>query len=497
MRQQARRYDEDDYQSRSPQYNKDGYQPQDNKNEYQLEGSESRDQPQGFDDGSGEYIDLPKNHHFQNGYQEEQEDGKWGDELPPNHRYYLEMQGAIFDSSSSNPFQSPGRGRTVLQGTKRTFTGLSPAGPRETPPPRQPSAFPRKRKRLLWRENGREELIHQDSPRYLPFPPDTLSSPGRGRTLRRGIRNAWASLSPNGPRKTPPPWEPSLSPRPKKRFRYLHRKEGVDERIVLPSSPSSPFYDISVPSGPLSSEYDGMYQPTEREMNNKISYIDLVSDSTGTPRTPPPRVWSLISSGPHSEEYDGFYQPTEREVRNKIPYIDLVSVSSDSDAPRTPPPKVWPKSNVMGKRNLKKRAPLNPLKSSGNGVSKHVDKKGNNVHKRNGNSVSPTGRPSITAEASSPREGESAFGSPQPAVQVASDFMRKYNFRRSRTVEAKKETEEDMPSGNGVSSGSCITSKTKGRKTPQPPNPKSTRVTRSGAVGKIAGGNAAKSCGRK
>ncbi|KAF8449698.1 hypothetical protein BGX38DRAFT_546865 [Terfezia claveryi] len=134
MRQQPKRYDEDNDQSRSPPSSNGRYQPQDNKNEYQLEGSESGDQPQGFDDGSGEYIDLPENPLFQNGYQEEQEDGNLGDELPPNHRYYLEMQGAIFDSSSSNPFQSPGRGRTVLQGTKRTFTGLSPPEPRETPP---------------------------------------------------------------------------------------------------------------------------------------------------------------------------------------------------------------------------------------------------------------------------------------------------------------------------------------------------------------------------
>ena len=83
-----------------------------------------------------------------------------------------------------------------------------------------------------------------------------------------------------------------------------------------------------------------------------------------------------------SEEYDGAYQPTEWEMRNKIPSTDLASDSFDSDAPRTPPPSIWPKSNVMGKRNLKKMASMNPLKPSDNGVSKHVDKKGKNVHKR-------------------------------------------------------------------------------------------------------------------
>ncbi|KAF8424106.1 hypothetical protein EV426DRAFT_103119 [Tirmania nivea] len=447
MRRQVRRHD-DDVQSRSPQYSEDGYQPQHNENEYQ---------PQDFDDGSGEYSDLPENPYLKNEYQEEHGDGNWGnsDELPQNHHYHPEIQGAIFDSSSSDPFQSPGRGRALLQNTRRPFTGLSPAGPRETPPPRQPSTSPRKRKRLLWRENGREELIHPDSPRYLPFlpsdtlPSDALSSPGRGRTLLQGTRRSWVNFSPRGPRKTPPPREPSSSRSPIRRKRarhlYLHRQEGADE-LVIP--PFSPFYAISSSAGPPSEDYDGTYQPTEREMNRK----------------------------------------------NGIFYIDLVSDSSDSDIPlpRTPPPRVWPKSNVMGKRNLKKKAPIIPLKPSGNGVSKHADKKGKNVHKGHGNSVSPAGRPSPLT-----REAKSASESPQPAVEEAGlSAMRKYNFRRSRTVEAK-ETGEVKPNDTGVSSENGTTSKSKGRETPQPPSPKSTRVTRSGAIGKIAGGNTAKSRGRK
>jgi len=440
MRKRARRRDYSDAQSRSLQYSEGEYQPQDSENKYQ---------PQDLDDDFDGYSDLPKNPFFRDEYQEdeyqgEQWDGNLGDsdELPLNYHYHPGVRGAIFDSSSSDPFQSPDRGRTLLQGTRRAWTGLSPMGPRETPPPRQPSTSPRKRKRLLWRENGQEELIHPDSPRYLSFPQNAPSSPGRGRTLLQGTRRAWTGLSPMGPRETPPPREPSSSPRPRKRVRHLYRQGGVDKFTV---PPSSPIYAIGTPSGSLPEEYDGAHQQIEREMN-ETSYVNLVSDSS----------------------------------------------DPDTPLPPTPPPRVWPKSNVMGKRNFKKRAPMNPLKPSSNGVSKPTDKRANNVHKSNGNSVSPVGRPSPeTAEP--PSLPDSALGLPQAAVEPGSNVMVKYNLRRSRAVEAKNEKEEVKSHG---APGSSTTSKPKVRKTHQPASPKSTRVTRSGAIGKIAGRGAAKRRGK-
>ena len=413
MRQQASRYDNNDVLSRSPQYSEGEYQLQDSENEYQ---------PRDLDSGSGEYSDSSCEN---------------SDQLPPNHYYYSEIQGAIFDSSSSDPFQSPDRGRTLLQGTRRPFTGLSPSGPRETPPLREPSTSPRKRKRLLWREDGVEELIHPNSPRYLPYPEDALSSPGRGRTLLQGTRRAWTGLSPEGARETPPPREPSSSPRPRKIVRHLSRREGIDELSV---PPSPPFYAISISSGSLLEEYDKSHQQIERD----ISYVDLVSDSSSSdtplPPTPPPRVWPQSNvMGKRNLKKRASINPlkSSSKVEPEISYVDLVSHSSNSGTPLppTPAPRVWPQSNVMGKRNLKKRASINPLKSSGNGVSKSANRKAKNTCIKSND--------------------------------------------------------------NDASKGGMTTSKSKARKTPQSPNPKSARITRSGAIGKIAGGNATKSRGRK
>ena len=143
--------------------------------------------------------------------------------------------------------------------------------------------------------------------------------------MLQGTRRVWTGLSPKGPRGTPPPREPSSSPKPRKMVRHLRRQQGVDKFAV---PPSSPFYAISNSSGSLPEEYDGAHQQIEREMS-EISYVDLVSDSS----------------------------------------------DPDTPLPPTPSPRVWPKSNVKGKRNLKKRAPMNPLKPSSNGVSKRTDKR--------------------------------------------------------------------------------------------------------------------------
>lgn len=57
--------------------------------------------------------------------------------------------------------------------------------------------------------------------------------------------------------------------------------------------------------------------------------------------------------------------------------------------------------------------------------------------------VSLTGRPcAIAAAPPSPHEIESAFWFPQPAVHAGSKITGKYDLRRSRTVQGKKETDE-------------------------------------------------------